>query len=152
MLTSILACVTRDTRTAAEAHAVSRRLFAVIDLLKSDFETVVGRLNLTPLQARTILWLDRPSTMGDLADHLVCDASNVTGLADRLARHGLVERVPGRDRRVKLLRLTPKGIELRRSLDAAVAKGSTVMARLTRTERTQMIELLDKVLDQSIGS
>src|SRR5512142_2686317 len=106
--------MTRDTRTAAEAHAVSLRLFAVVDLLKADFETVVGRLGLTPLQARTILWLDNPSTMGDLADHLVCDASNVTGLADRLDRLGLVERVPGQDRRVKLLRLTSKGTELRR--------------------------------------
>ena len=69
---------------------------------KADFAEVAGQLGLTPLQARTVLWLEQPSAMGGLVEHLSCDASNVTGLADRLETHGLVERVTGPDRRVKL--------------------------------------------------
>src|SRR2546422_724628 len=57
----------------------------------------------------------RPLPMGELADHLFCDASNVTGIADRLEAKGYIERRAGEgDRRVKVLALTPNGIELRR--------------------------------------
>src|SRR5947199_1893371 len=56
----------------------------------------------------------RPLPMGRLAETLSCDASNVTGLVDRLESRGLVERRPGdEDRRVKVLHLTPSGSRLR---------------------------------------
>lgn len=84
--------------------------------------------------------------MRGLADHLNCDASNVTGLADRLEHLGLVERVPGSDRRVKVLQLTRRGVALRKDLADRVAKRSTVTARLTATERQQLAGLLDKLL------
>lgn len=130
----------------AEAHALSRRLFQVAERARADFAAVVGELGLTPLQARALLWLEEPSAMRGLADHLACDASNVTGLADRLANLGLVERVTGPDRRVKLLRLTPRGVALRNDLADRVARGSTVTAKLSATERRQLGRLLDKLL------
>lgn len=130
----------------AEAHALSRRLFQVADRARADFAGVVAELGLTPLQARTLLWLERPAPMRDLADHLACDASNVTGLADRLEDLGVVERTPGRDRRVKVLRLTSRGAALRADLAERVAHGSTVTARLTAAERKRLAVLLDKLL------
>jgi len=135
--------------TLAEAHALSRRLFAVTERAKSDFAEVVAELGLTPLQARTLLWLEEPVAMRSLADHLSCDASNVTGLADRLEHLGLVERVPGEDRRVKLLRLTRRGTALRTDLADRVARGSTVTARLDAAERRQLATLLDKLLGRT---
>jgi DNA-binding MarR family transcriptional regulator len=84
--------------------------------------------------------------MRGLAQHLECDASNVTGLADRLEELGVVERVPGADRRVKLLRLTRRGATVRADLEDRVAAGSTVTAKLTALERTQLMGLLDKLL------
>ena len=52
--------------------------------------------------------------MSRLADTLSCDASNVTGLVDRLESRGLVRRQPSaEDRRVKVLQLTPAGSRLR---------------------------------------
>lgn len=56
-------------------------------------------------------------TMRDLADGLGCDPSTVTGLADRLEAHGLIERsaMTG-DRRVKALALTHGGIDRRSRL------------------------------------
>ena len=130
----------------AEVHALTRQLFAVAERAKADFAELAGQLGLTPLQARTVLWLEQPSAMGGLAEHLSCDASNVTGLADRLETHGLVERVTGPDRRVKLLRLTRRGQRLRAKLAARVAEGSTVGAHLSHDERAKLGAILDKLL------
>ena len=129
-----------------ESRALSGRLFQVAERVRADFADVVGEVGLTPLQARTVLWLEEPSAMRGLARHLDCDASNVTGLADRLEELGVVERVPGADRRVKLLRLTPRGARVRTDLAERVAAGSTVTAKLTAVERTQLMGLLDKLL------
>ena len=56
-------------------------------------------------------------------------------LADRLERAGAVERSPGADRRVKLLRLTDAGEHQREQLAEAVSRGSTVMAKLNKQQR-----------------
>lgn len=130
----------------ADAHALSRRLFQVTERARADFAALAAELGLTPLQARAVLWLEQPSAMRGLADHLSCDASNVTGLADRLGQLNLVERVTGSDRRVKLLQLTRRGAALRTDLADRVARGSTVTARLSPTERQQLGSLLDKLL------
>lgn len=122
-------------------------MFQVIDRMRSDFARIAGEFELTPLQARTILQLEQPQPMSALADHLACDPSNVTGLADRLESAGLVERVTGTDRRIKLLRLTGAGAALRRSLADRVATGSTVTAKLSATERRTLSGLLDRLLE-----
>ena len=44
-----------------EAHALSRRLFAVTERARADFRDVVAELGLTPQQARTLLWLEEPA-------------------------------------------------------------------------------------------
>lgn len=137
---------TTTAASLADAHALSRRLFQVTERARADFAAVVAELGLTPLQARAVLWLEEPAAMRNLADHLACDASNVTGLADRLENLGLVERVPGPDRRVKLLQLTRHGVALRTDLVDRVARGSTVTAKLSQTERQQLERLLDKLL------
>jgi len=135
-----------DQARLAEAHVLTSKLFQVVHRAQADFEAVAGEFGLTALQARTLLWLVQPCPMGSLAKHLSCDASNVTGLADRLQRLGLVERVPGADRRIKLLSLTPSGTETRAKLAKRVGAGSTVSARLSATQRRQLSKLLDELL------
>lgn len=130
----------------AETHALSARLIRVAERARSDFADVVGDLGLTPQQARAVLWLERPAAMRSLATHLACDASNVTGIADRLEELGLLERIPGQDRRVKLLRLTGRGAALREDVAGRVAAGSTVAVKLGSEERQQLATLLDKLL------
>lgn len=130
----------------AEAHDLSARLFLVIDRMRSDFAAIAAEFGLTPLQARSILQLEEPQPMRALADHLACEPSNVTGLADRLEASGLVERVSGEDRRVKLLQLTDQGARLRRRLSQRVAAGSTVTAKLNAAERRTLSALLDRLL------
>lgn len=131
----------------SEAHALSARLFQLVDRMKSDFAEIAAEFDLTPLQARAVLQLAEPQPMRALADHLSCEPSNVTGLADRLEVTGLVERVVGVDRRVKLLQLTDEGARLRTRLAERAAAGSTVTAKLTAAERDTLSGLLDRLLD-----
>jgi DNA-binding MarR family transcriptional regulator len=64
-----------------------------------------------------------PTPMRRLAEQMNCEASNLTGLVDRLESRGLVERLPDpADRRVRVLALTPKGEELAYETWAAVAR------------------------------
>lgn len=135
------------TPSLTEAHSLSARLFQVIDRMRADFAAVAAEFGLTPLQARAMLQLEQPQPMRALADHLTCEPSNVTGLADRLEAAGLVERVAGGDRRVKLIQLTGKGVRLRRRLAERVASGSTVTAKLDAAERRTLSRLLDRLLE-----
>src|SRR6188474_3001703 len=75
--------------------------------------------DLSPIQCHVLHLIEpgRPVPMGRLAETLSCDASNVTGLIDRLESRGLVRRRSStRDRRVKVLQLTPTGARLRAQL------------------------------------
>ena len=71
--------------------------------------------------------------MSSLAGMLFCDASNVTGIVDRLEARGLIERRPAaQDRRVKLLALTPAGEQVRATVppdDPAAARDRRAAAR-----------------------
>lgn len=131
--------------TLEEARAVTMRLYRVADMARADFTAVVGKMGLTSLQARVLLQLEESTPMRGLAKALGCDASNVTGIADRLSAAGLVERVEGRDRRVKFLQLTPAGARVRDEVAERVAWGATA-SKLDATERAQLIALLDKLL------
>ena len=51
-------------------------------------------------------------TQQEIGSRLVVSPSDMTGLIDRLEKRQLVRRAPGRDRRSKLLRITPKGSKL----------------------------------------
>ena len=70
--------------------------------------------------------------MGRLARGLGCDASNVTGIVDRLEARGLIERRPGAgDRRVKVLVVTVTGERLRATMLARMAEPPAEFARLS---------------------
>src|SRR5947209_18347631 len=95
-------------------------------LLMKFFFAQRGRLSpsgaardLSPIQCHVLHLIEpgRPLPMSRLADTLSCDASNVTGLIDRLESRGLVRRQPSPgDRRVKVITLTPIGSRLRAPL------------------------------------
>ncbi len=103
---------------------------------------------LTRQQALLLALLRRPQPMGALADDLHCDASNVTGMADRLERRGLVERRPDpTDRRVKLLALTPAGEALEQDLRARVWRDSPIVAGLSGPQQRSLRDLLRAALD-----
>jgi DNA-binding MarR family transcriptional regulator len=124
---------------------VARRLHEASDESRLAFEAIAAAHGCTAPQARFILRLFEPTAMKDLADHLGCDKSNVTGIAARLTQRGFVTAERGPDRRVKLLELTGAGQDLRAAVQQQVAETSPAMTRLTRNERRELVRLLDKL-------
>jgi DNA-binding MarR family transcriptional regulator len=131
-----------------EARRISALLVRVAEQAKAEFAASVARFDLPLHLARAIMRLDAPAPMRELADSLACDRSYITGLADQLEERGLVSRVPGGDRRVKLLELTAEGRRLRGALADAVAASSMVLHGLTAEERRSLEPLLRKLLGE----
>jgi DNA-binding MarR family transcriptional regulator len=108
-----MATVTAGEKTAREAWGL---LMELAFANKARFIAAMAEFDLTPALGHVLRLLEpgRPLPMNDLAGALHCDASNVTGLVDRLELRGLVTRRPGeRDRRVKELVLTTEGVSVR---------------------------------------
>jgi DNA-binding MarR family transcriptional regulator len=127
------------------AHELAGLLFQVTEQTRQVFESTARRFELTAPQARALMELRRPAPMRLIADKLGCDASNVTGIADRLQARGLVTREPDpADRRVKTLVLTAKGQRARADLERA-AHSSPAMSTLSPTERNTLRRLLTKM-------
>jgi DNA-binding MarR family transcriptional regulator len=85
--------------------------------------------------------------MRELAQALACDNSNVTGIVDRLEVRGLVERrAAPHDRRVKMLYVTPEGIELRARVKARMEEPPEPLKRLDPDEQAQLRDLLLKAM------
>ena len=102
---------------------------------------VCDGLGLTPTQGLALRLLDpqAPMALNALADNLVCDASNVTGVVDKLEARGLIERKAAEhDRRVKMLAVTEKGREVRRKLFAEAAKPPAPVAALPKDVREKL--------------
>jgi DNA-binding MarR family transcriptional regulator len=90
----------------------------------------------------------RPMPMGQLACRLACDASNVTGLVDRLEGRGLIRRHPSaEDRRVKVLDLTPTGARLRTQIVDRLGKPPEVLGRLSDRDHRTLVRILTRLLD-----
>src|SRR4051794_37922572 len=101
---------------ACDAWQLLTRLFFAH---RANLPTLAAELQLSPAQCHVLHVIEpgKPIPMGQLAEMLACDASNVTGLVDRLESRGLVRRRPSpADRRVKVLDLTPAGGKLRAQL------------------------------------
>src|SRR5215471_21456700 len=81
--------------------------------------SLCAELDLSPMQGHALRTLDpdRPVAMSTLADALICDASNVTGIVDKLETRGLIARQGAeRDRRIKMLVVTEAGRAVRQKL------------------------------------
>lgn len=129
-----------------ESRRLSALLIQVAEQAKADFADAVAPFGLPVHLARALLNLEAAAPMRDLAEHLACDRSYVTGLADKLQERGLVSRTPGEDRRVKLLELTTEGVALRDRMVDAIAEHSTVLSRLSEAERRTLEPLLKRLV------
>ena len=96
-----------------EAGRLTQMLIHFAEEAKADFTRIAAGFDLPVHLARAVLALENPEPMRELAERLTCDRSYITNLADQLEERRLVSRVPGGDRRVKLLQLTRTGRSLR---------------------------------------
>ncbi|HZG94812.1 MAG TPA: MarR family transcriptional regulator [Mycobacteriales bacterium] len=137
--------MTPRSTALGEARDTAALLMAVTERTRRNFEDVAATFDLTPQQARALLALESAAPMRALADHMHCDASNITGIADRLESRGFVARAArDGDRRVKMLALTADGKKLRSALEAAIVDASPVMTALDSKERATLRALLAK--------
>jgi DNA-binding MarR family transcriptional regulator len=103
-------------------------------------------LSIAQLDVLRRLHHDGPSPMRRLAEQMHCEASNLTGLVDRLELRALVERRPDRaDRRVRLLALTQEGEAVSRDTWVAVARRCP-LNRMPAERRALLEELLREAL------
>lgn len=131
----------------AEAGRLAHMLVDIAEQAKADFTDTVASFGLPVPLARAIVLLTTPAPMRDLAEQLACDRSYITNLADQLEQRGLVTRVPGEDRRVKLLALTDAGVAMRDQISEAVAERNIILRRLTPAEREALTPLLERLVD-----
>lgn len=134
-----------------DLHEIAGLIFGVSEQTRAVFERVVQRFDLSPSQARALMKLEKPVPMRFLAQDLRCDASNVTGIVDRLESRSLVRREPAQDdRRIKMLVLTLAGQRLRKRLEDAIHAASPVMTALSSSERKVFRTLLGKLAAASV--
>jgi DNA-binding MarR family transcriptional regulator len=146
--TGVTASRARAAGPQARDQEIIEHLFALVDRLRGEFEAAVARFDLSAPQAKALRYLAHagPVPMRDLAGGLHCDASNVTGIVDRLEQRGLVERraSPG-DRRVRSLVVTREGAVVARKVWADVLAGSAVLVGLTEAEQVTLLVLLRRL-------
>jgi DNA-binding MarR family transcriptional regulator len=128
---------------------VAERERVVEDVLREYSQAVVltdpsrlevwEEMGLTMSQLRVLHHLNRQPgmTAGTLAERLGVRPSTVTGIVDRLVRHGLVERQADlQDRRVVRNNLTTRGAE--------------VVTDISRAGRMFVTNILDRLADESL--
>lgn len=134
---------------AVVTDEVVELLFEVMGRMKAHFEAHTAALGLSSPQAHALRSLAASGELSqrELAMTLRCDASNVTGIVDRLEARGLVERrVSPADRRVKTLVVTSEGAQVHDRLARRVAEGAPMLNTLTAAEQRQLCGLLRKAL------
>jgi DNA-binding MarR family transcriptional regulator len=141
--------------SGSAADHLTRLLFQSTFVFWGHFVARAAELGLTPAQAHALMVLqpDRTLTMRELAAGLDCDPSTVTGLADRLEAHGLVDRqaIPG-DRRVKALALTSDGVERRSQVLERLARAPESVTALEPRALEQLADGLERVLAAELGA
>lgn len=140
--------------TRSRATGTGREVWELLlELSHTQFRehlaATIARFDLSPPQARALQILEpgNPVPMRDLATSLKCDASNITGIVDRLEARGLVERrsAPG-DRRVKALTVTVEGAALRARLVEQLYQVPPAIATLSPAEQRTLLELLRRLV------
>jgi len=125
-------------------------LFRLTRDLRQRFAERSAALDLSFAQAMALRELDQPLPMWEMAERLCCDASNVTGIVDRLEGRGLVERrVASGDRRVKHLVLTDAGRALRQQHRDGLTDGLPLLDELSPGERKLLAGLLRRALGET---
>jgi MarR family transcriptional regulator, organic hydroperoxide resistance regulator len=118
---------------------------------KQRLFAIAQEFDLAPQQAIALRMLGAgPKKMGELAQALFCDNSNVTGIVDRLEERGLVRRESAEgDRRVKLLVLTAEGEKMRVEITKRMAEPPPPVAALSEDDQIALRDILRRGIEAS---
>lgn len=91
---------------------------ACYTLAEKKIGRVLAAFDLSPVKMNVLLLIKHAGkeaglSQVDIGNRMIVTAGNITRLVDRLEKENLVERTPqAGDRRVRVIRITPKGSEL----------------------------------------
>jgi MarR family transcriptional regulator, organic hydroperoxide resistance regulator len=125
-------------------------LFELLMTERPRVPALAAELGLTPAQCHALRLIEPglAVAMGRLAQALSCDASNITGIVDRLEARGLIERrSASRDRRIKELALTQAGVRMRETILHRLTEPPEAIASLSPEEH----EALRRILRRALG-
>jgi MarR family transcriptional regulator, organic hydroperoxide resistance regulator len=132
----------------AETRELAGLLVALVGQTATQISRCAEQCGLSIVQASALLQIDGSMSMRELSARLGGHASNATGLADRMAGRGLLERHDdAADRRVKRVGLTPAGVAARNQLMTCIQAAPAPFARLSAAQRTQLRDLLLAAID-----
>ncbi|HLS49061.1 MAG TPA: MarR family transcriptional regulator, partial [Actinomycetaceae bacterium] len=126
-------------RLMAEVEAAQTALARLL-LTDQLLPVLNSPLTMQQLRFMALLYRDGPTPGHRLAAQLNVSMPTVSGTVDRLVEHGMIaRRVDDRDRRVRLVELTPAGEQMLTSFqEAGWRMGREVMAGQGRCERGQL--------------
>ena len=119
-------------------------------LMRAHWADLAAEFDLSPAQGMTLRRLEpgKPVPMNSLVDVLLCDASNVTGIVDKMEARGLIERQASPDdRRVKMLLLTARGTDLRKKFLERSSEPPASIAALPADDQKRLCAILQRLLD-----
>jgi DNA-binding MarR family transcriptional regulator len=109
------------------------------------FIEIAHKLGVTPPLLGALRLLERPQTMGGMAEVLHCDPSNVTGIVDALEERNLAERKPSEvDRRIKVVELTGPGEKLRARAIKEMYRPPAWIEALSEADRRKLRDILSR--------
>ena len=138
---------TADPTAEPAAREIVDLVFLLVGRMQEHFEVTAATFGLPVTDAKALLRLGTGISMRELALELRCDASNVTGIADKLEARGLAVREPHPDdRRVKRLALTPDGERLKAQLAERLYEDVPIVRDLGPDERRAFHALLSRAV------
>lgn len=134
-----------------ESQNIYWMLIQVAFRAKHGLMKLAEEYDLTVMQLYTLCIMvpREPIPMNTISCMLFCDASNVTGIVDRLLSGGLIVREEKpEDRRVKMISLTLKGEKLRKELLIALEEYELPEFKgLSANQQHELKSLLALILD-----
>ena len=130
-------------------------LWQLMQANKPRFMALAQEMGLSPMQLHALRLIEpgEGMPMSSLAGMLFCDASNVTGIVDRLEARGLIERRPSpKDRRVRLLVLTDEGARLRTTAHRQISTPPPAIAGLSLEHKRALRDALRAACEHPDGA
>jgi MarR family transcriptional repressor of emrRAB len=140
-----------------ETAGHTTNVFGALVLLATDgmrtaAELAAGRSDAAPAALVALHNAPRGRSLDELRRVVGLTSSGGVRLVDRLVADGLVERHPGADARVVVVKLTIRGRRAARAVLAAKVESLERLLRpLTGDERTALTELVSKLIDGAVA-
>lgn len=133
----------------AGTYDIHQKLFTLMMRSKRHLSRAVEKYQMTPVQGMMLILFEpgKGRSMQSLSCMMGCDASNVTGLIERLDSQGLIERtVDPQDRRVKFIKLSKQGTDCRAKLLSDLKSAEALdLQKLSQDEQKILVKIIDKL-------